>query len=217
MATRANISPNYLIRLGLVGSVCALGGLWFLYDGLVGYPAKRERGLDFLQFVEEHPDLDEKEKHDQWKERAAELGWSTDIPLNPDTGKATSQVEINEQFFYAAGAGLIGLGFLSRLVYMLGRWVETDGTTLRTKGGKQTDFAQITGIDKKKWQSKGIAFVNYQAEGNKGRIRLDDYYYNRPATQTILRQLEAAIDPTKIINGKPEPPEKPLVNVEADA
>lgn len=217
MATRAKISSNYLIRLGIVGSVCVLGGLWFLYDGLVGYPAKRERGLDFIQFIEDHPELDEKEKHDQWKERAAERGWPTDNPLNSDTGKALAPVDINEQFFYAGGAGLIGLGFLSRLVYMLGRWVETEGTTLRTKSGQQVEFSQITALDKKKWQSKGIAWVDYQTEGRKGKIRLDDYYYDRPATKAILRQIEVAIDPAKIINGKPEPPEKPVVSIEAEA
>ncbi|QEG37916.1 hypothetical protein [Bythopirellula goksoeyrii] len=225
MATRATISPNYLIRLGLVGSVCVLGGLWFLYDGLVGYPAKRERGLDRIQFFEVHKDdvdangdkLGELQLSEMWKERAAERGWPTDNPLNPETGKPLAPVDINEQFFYAGGAGLIGLGFLSRLVYMLGRWVETEGTTLRTKGGQQTDFSQITGLDKKKWQSKGIAWVDYQDGGKKNKIRLDDYYYDRAATKEILRQIEAAIGPEKIVNGKPEPPEKPAVNVEADA
>ncbi len=225
MATRANISPNYLIRLGIVGSVCVMGGLWFLYDGLVGYPAKRERGLDRIQFFEEHQDdidakgekLGELQLSEMWKERAAERGWPTDNPLNPETGKALAPVDINEQFFYAGGAGLIGLGFLSRLVYMLGRWVETEGTTLRTKSGQQVDFSQITALDKKKWQSKGIAWVDYQAEGRKGKIRLDDYYYDRAATKAILRQIEAAIDPAKIINGKPEPPEKPVVSIEAEA
>ena len=217
MATRANVSPNYLIRLGIVGLVCTLGGLWFLYDGLVGYPAKRERGLDKIQFFEDHPELDEKEKDDQWKARAAEKGWPTDNPLNPETKKPLAPVDINEQFFYAGGAGLIGLGFLSRLLYMLGRWVESDGTKLRTKSGQEAEFSQITSLDKKKWQAKGIAFVKYQAEGRTGKIRLDDYYYNRPATQVILRDIEAAIDPAKIINGKPEPPEKPAVDMDANS
>ena len=216
MATRANVSKNYLVRLGIVGLVCALGSAWFLYDGLVGYPAKRERGLDFLQFVEENSELDEKDQHDQWKARAAERGWPTDNPLN-EKGQALAPVDINEQFFYSAGAGLIGLGFLSRMAYMLGRWVESDGTKLRTKAGQEVEFSQITALDKKKWKSKGIAFANYDANGRKGKIRLDDYYYDRASTGTILRQIEAAIDPAKIVNGKPEPPETPSVSLEADA
>ncbi|TWU30045.1 hypothetical protein [Bythopirellula polymerisocia] len=224
MATRANVSPNYLVRLGIVGVVCVFGGLWFLYDGLVGYPAKRERGLDRIEFFEEHKDdLDDKgnklgelQLSESWKKRAAEKGWPTDNPLNPETGKPLAVVDINEQFFYAGGAGLIGLGFLSRLVFMLGRWVESDGKQLRTKGGQQAKFSQITSLDKKKWQAKGIAFVTYQGEGGKGKIRLDDYYYNRPAMQVILREIEAAIDPAKIINGKPEPPEKTAIDMDAN-
>lgn len=209
MAIRATASKNYLMRLGLVGLFCLAGALWFSYDGFVTYPARRARGLEYVKFVEEHQDMEELERVEAWKKYATGKGWSADIPLDEDTGEPIKQYKINGQFIYAGVAGLAALGFLSRLGYMLGRWVESDDEGLRNKAGQQAKFADITQIDKKRWQSKGIAFVHYQTGGGAGRIRLDDFYYDRTPTKAILRQVEAHIDPDKIANGKPEPPEQP--------
>ena len=214
MTIRTSTSRSYLMRLGLVGLFCLGGGLYFLYDGMIGWPQKRERGFDFLQYIEDNADLDEKDQLDQWKMRAAEKGWPTDNPLDPETNKPISKIKINDQFLYAGAAGLAALCFLSRVVFMLGRWVECDEAGLRNRGGQAAKFSEITALDKKKWQSKGIAFVQYQSNGRTGRLRLDDYFYDRATTRAILRQVESRIDAAKIVNGKPEPPETPVVSAE---
>ena len=207
MTLRADISRGYLMRLGLVGLFCFLGGLYFFYDGMYGYPAKRERGIAFLKFEEDNVGMDELERYEAWKEYAAERGWPQDNPLNPETKKPVSLIDINEQFYYGGGACLIGLGFLSRFAYMFHRWVECDDSILRDKAGHETSYANITELNKKKWQSKGIAFVKYKSEKGPQQIRLDDFYFERDPTRQILRKVEANIDPALITNGKPEPPE----------
>lgn len=204
MTLRANISRNYLMRLGLVGLFCFAGGLYFLYDGMIGYPNQVIRAEKFKEFTEKHADLDELDRLKKWnEEEATPKGWPTGNP-----GEPFKEYDINEQFYYAGAGMLIGLGFLSRFLYMLGRWVECDETHLRDKAGRETTYANITELNKKKWQSKGIAFVAYKKNGGTDRIRLDDFYFDRVATRQILRNVEANIDPALITNGKPEPPEQ---------
>ena len=205
MTLRANISPNYLMRLGLVGLFCLAGSLWFLYDGLVTYPNQRVRAEEFQKFEEEYAHLDELDRLNKWNE---EVATPRDWPTG-DPGEPKKDYDINEQFFYSGAAGLAALGFLSRLAYMFGRWIECDDTHLRDKAGHETNYNDITELNKKKWQSKGIAFVNYKANGGPGRIRIDDFYFDRETTRQILRKVEANIDHSLITNGKPEPPEIP--------
>ncbi len=203
MTLRAKISTNYLMRLGLVGLFCFAGGLYFLYDGMIGYPNQVIRAEDFQKFAKDNSEMDELDRLNQWNKRAEEKGWPTGNP-----GEPHKEYDINEQFYYAYAGMLVGLGFLSRFVYMLGRWVECDDTSLRDKAGRETTYANITELNKKKWQSKGIAFVAYKKNGGTDRIRLDDFYFDRAATRQILRTVEANIDPALITNGKPEPPDQ---------
>ncbi len=217
MTVRANISRNYLMRLGLVGLFCAAGGSWFLYDGLVTYPNQQIRAVEYQKFTEENAEMDELDRLNKWNVMAEEKGWPTGNP-----GEPFKEFDVNEQFYYAGAAGLAALGFLSRFAYMLGRWIEGDDTSLRDKAGHETNYADITELNKKKWQSKGIAFVAYKKndgkkDGGTDRIRLDDFYFDRAATRQILRTVEANIDPALITNGKPEPPEKMAEATTAEA
>lgn len=213
MTIRANVSRGYLMRLGLVGLFCAAGGGWFLYDGLVTYPNQRIRAEEFKKFTEENPEMEELERINKWNEMAREKGWPEGNP-----GEPFKDYDINEQFYYAGAAGLAALGFLSRFLFMLGRWIESDDSMLRDKAGRETSYANITELNKKKWQSKGIAFVGFKkVDGTPDRIRLDDFYFEREPTRQILRQVEANIDPALITNGKPEPPEKVADDSEGSA
>lgn len=202
MTIRANVARGYLMRLGLVGLFCAAGGAWFLYDGMVTYPNQKIRAEKFKEFTEEHDDLDELDQLNKWNEEVAiPNGWPTGNP-----GEPFKDYDINEQFYYAGAAALAALGFLSRFAYMLGRWIEADETHLRDKSGRETTYADITELNKKRWQNKGIAFANFKTPNGTGKIRIDDFYFDRDNTRAILRKVEANIDHSLITNGKPEPP-----------
>jgi hypothetical protein len=206
---RAGVSRGYLMRLGIVGLFCAFGAAYFFYDHKIGYPTKREAGIHYLEFKEENVGKDELEIFEDWKVEAVKRGWSPENPLDPDTDKPLSETKIQGQLYWAMLAGVIAMGFLGRFAFMLTRWVECDEASLRDAAGRETRFSHITELDKKKWANKGIAFAHYKTEkGQSGKIRLDDFYFDREATKQILRRVEAIIDPAKITNGKPEPPEE---------
>jgi len=205
MTVRTKVNRRFLLRLGIVGLFCLGASGWFCYDFMIGYPQRRERGLDYVQFIEEHPDMDKLDQNNAWKKRAAERGWPTENPLYKD-GKPVTVVMINGQVIWIFVAGFIGLLFVGRVVLWLGCWIEADDSGLRTSAKRKCKFRQITALNKKQWRSKGIARVLYEVDGRRGKIVLDDCNYDRDTTQTILRQVEDHIDHAKIIHGKPEPP-----------
>ncbi len=197
MTIRSKISGRHLIRLAIVGLFCIGFGLYCLYDGMVGYPNQRERALAFQE-------LEEQGRLEEWTQFAAERGWK---PFNP--GEPRTEAEISVQFYMMAVCGVAGLLVLTRVLWSIGRWIEMDDSGLRSSRGQVVKFDQVAKIDKKKWDNKGIAKVHYQANGRSNVFTLDDFVYDRPTTDDILRQLESRIGVDKIVNGKPEPPPKP--------
>jgi hypothetical protein len=196
MTVRSKISGRHLIRLTIVGLFCIGFGLYCLYDGMVGYPGQRERALAFKN-------LEEEGRLEEWPEYAAKRDWK---PYNP--GEPKTEAQITAQFFMMAICGVAGLLVLTHVLMSCGRWIEMDESGLRSSRGQEAKFDQVAKIDKKKWDNKGIAKVHYQVNGGTKVFTLDDFIYDRPTTDNILRQLESRVGVDKIVNGKPEPPPK---------
>ncbi len=180
MSIRANIARHYLIRLGIIGLGAFGFGLWFLYDGAVGYPAKREIQLAYQQLKEQHP----QEYPELWPKLARERGW----PLEPQT-EPLSEKDIMTQYIFAGITLPIGAFFLFGLLRNSRRWVEADDEGLRTSSGQRAAWDQIESVDKSRWQNKGIAFVHYRTNGQGGRILLDDWKFDREPTNQIMAEL----------------------------
>jgi len=193
MSVKANIDAKFLSRLGLTGLALIAFALWFLYDGAVTYPRQRERALVYQQLKEE-------KRLSEWTEIAKQRGWPTEDP-----GEPKQEVDFWVQYVIAGILAVPGLCFLFRYFRARGRWIEADQTGLRTSWGQQLDFGQIVSLDKKKWKSKGIAGVNYQQNGRKRRLVLDDWKFDADPTKAILLAVEARIDVGQIVGGPPEP------------
>ncbi|NOZ38642.1 MAG: hypothetical protein GXP24_00265 [Planctomycetes bacterium] len=210
MNLRTEINPRYLMRMGLVGLFCIGMALYCFYDGKVAYPAQRERALAYEEFEEQNPELGQKDLFDEWKKFAAEKGWEPGIAGKEITpyGEPKKEFQFNQQLIMGGFIGLIGLFFFSKFLLNRGRWIEADDDGLRSSEKRELKFDQVTALNKKQWQNKGIAKVLYEVDGRKDKIVLDDCNYQRDTTNAILRHVEAAIGHDKIINGKPEPPLK---------
>ena len=204
MTIRANINPKYLIRLGLVTTMCIGMSLFCIKDGAYTWPQQRKFALEYEQFRADNSDMSEKVAAEKWNEKASkDHGW-----MAKDLKEPRKPYEFNQQFALAGLTGLIGLFFLGKLLGNWGCWVDATEEGLLTSERKQVRFEDIQALDKKKWQNKGIAYVRYETGGKRNKILLDDCNYERDTTQQILRLVEEKIGVEKIINGKPEPPPK---------
>lgn len=182
--------------------IAAIGfALWSLYDGVIGYPRQRERALAHQKLEEELKGGDPVVFRDQWHEFARERGWSTAYP-----GEPKGPGDIIMQYVMAAIAGSIGLWLISIPLRARGRWIESTNTGITSSWGQSLDFDQVIELNKRQWRNKGIAKVTYQDGGRKRRFVIDDYKFDRYATDAILYELEQKIDPALITGGPPEPP-----------
>ena len=194
MLLRAEVTKGYLVRLAIVALVGCGFALWALYDGFIAYPNQRERALKFQKLREE-------DRIGDWRELCNQRGWPTDNP-----GKPKTEGDIFVQYTMAGAAGPFGLLFGFFLFRNYGRWVEADEKGLRASWGHDLQFDQIVMLDKKKWDSKGIARVYYEQDERTGRMYLDDFKYDCDVTREILRMVEENIGLELIVNGLPEPP-----------
>ena len=63
---------------------------------------------------------------------------------------------------------------------------------LNVPGHPPVPLDAITSIDKTYWDRKGIVFINYELpNGKAGKVRLDDFIYQRPPTDEIYKRIEA--------------------------
>lgn len=226
MPVRASIDPKYVRQFLMTAGVFFAFALWFAYDGYIAYPRERDRALAYQKLKTE-------DRLDEWEKTAAEHGWSTKEPekferlfeLDDPSVLQVAQEELKEahntdiaiQRWLGGIAALPGLWFVIGFFRVRNRWIEMDETGLRSSQGHQLEFGQIATLDKKKWRSKGIAKVNYRQNGRKRRLVLDDWKYDREATEAILRGVESHLDDGQITNAMREPPPDEEVEDENDA
>jgi hypothetical protein len=195
---RANSDPRYYLRFLLMGIVALGFCLWSLYDGLKGYPDQQERALAFEK-------LEDDGREDEWEALALEKGWPTGAPGEPK-GAEEFDADVKMQFVMAVLAGTVAVPLLIVPLRSRGRWIEASETGLASSWGQRADYDSVIALDKKLWRKKGIAKVRYQDGRRKRRFVLDNYKFQRDATDYILYELESRIDPEKIVGGPPEPP-----------
>ena len=67
-------------------------------------------------------------------------------------------------------------------------------------------FEAIAGIDMDQWERKGVAYVDYQTEGDEGvrRLMLDDFIYERVPTDLIVKRIEAYLKSTATDDEAPQ-------------
>lgn len=174
---KAVISSSYRWRLAIIGIGFSLFGLYCLYDGFIAYPYKQQIGLEYQRHRDEG-------RLDQWRAYAEERGWPIDEP------KLISDMSIYTQFIMAAIVFPIGIIFTTAFIRSFNRHVEMDTTGLSTQGGVRCRFDQITGLDTRRWKTKGIAIVQFKDEnGLPGMITLDDWKFDRDATTAIYSRV----------------------------
>jgi len=212
MRIRAENDPRYSRKFLIMG-VCAIGfALYCLYDGLVGYPGKRERGFATFKMeraksqhetmfsrgenqamsFEEFDAIADEHHRKIWDQFVHEV----DIPTGP---------KIVMQFIMAAGSALIGAAFLLGPLRSRGRWIEASDDGIISSWGESFRFDEVEAVNKRQWPKKGIAKVTHVSGGRRRTFVIDDFKFQRYPTDAILYELEQRIDQDRITNGPPEP------------
>ena len=63
------------------------------------------------------------------------------------------------------------------LLRTLNRRISADEEGVTTQQGRKVPYADLKTLDLRKWETKGLAFIDYAGESGKGRIRIDGLTY----------------------------------------
>jgi hypothetical protein len=207
------VTSWYYRRMGLVAAMFLGMGLYFLYDGRIGYPKENKIAAEKDRFEREvigGPEGYEsaaklgEEFTAKWVQMAREKGWIVSPTLNEprwadyaaergwsDHPKKHSQDEIRQQ--YEWGGALIVVAVIAGLLVLKNHnkvlvghadhMVMPNGVTVR--------YADVTCVDKRKWENKGLAYIHYrETAGAPGhRVTMDDLMYG--GAEMVLHRLLA--------------------------
>ena len=165
----ARAGTYYRVTRYIFCAVLLAMGAWFAYDGFVTYPRSNE--LHRLHVLD-----------------------PAKYPKDSPTYNAAS---IGLQKLLGAALPAAAIGLLAWTLYDSRGAYRLSGEVLSVPGHPDVPLDAITQIDKSKWDRKGIAYLDYALQtGQKGRLKLDDFVYDRPPTDRILETIEARLGVT---------------------
>ncbi|MEM0896086.1 MAG: hypothetical protein AAGJ79_04305 [Verrucomicrobiota bacterium] len=120
----------------------------------------------------------------KWDGFAAEKGLRAgkDLKYHPRS-------DLREQIVIGSACGVGALVVVVLLLMNLGNRMSADAESMTMPDGKQIPFAAVTKIDKVKWDRKGLAYLEYEADGEVKKAVLDELKF--PGTQEIFDRLMA--------------------------
>lgn len=158
---------SYYRRTRYIMFVLLLGyGAWSIYDGFYSWPKKNQDYYD--------------------KEAAAAIARGED-PAKAVNMEKAPHPGLDIPFNRAVGIAMPPLALLM-LVMVLRKSrgeIRMDNEMLHAPGHPPVPFSAITALDARQWDRKGIAYVDYELSGAKGRILLDDFVYEREPIDAI--------------------------------
>lgn len=175
MPAEAHVMRTWIQQKGLIPVFLFGFAVWFLWDGLVGWPRSNER-------FDAHARL--KDQSGEWEKLCAARGWTTEAPH-----KRHERSDIIMQFAIAALTGAIGAFSLVFWLRAKKTFIRSEDDVVITPSGTRVPYASITDLDLRKWKSKGLATIVYSLEGAKGRFILDDAKYDPNGLDAILEDI----------------------------
>ena len=165
----AGPSRSYRLKWCLMGLAIFAWGVWSIYDGYVKWPEDNRR-------------IAEADRNKQPPPEGVELHTDLDIRLNKIFGITLPPL----------GAALA----LWALYQSRGHYRLAD-STLHVPGHPPVPLGAIRAIDESKWDRKGIAYIDYELGGKPGRLKIDDYVYEREPTDAIYDRILKTVVPAE--------------------
>ncbi|MDP4624662.1 MAG: hypothetical protein NWT08_05920 [Akkermansiaceae bacterium] len=134
-------------------------------------PADTELPMPWPAILTDFEKMKPLQSHLLWQEYSGENGMNVKPAEKAfDAGKIRAQIIV---FWICLSLFLITLFFLIRT---LGRSLKADDQAL-TVHGKRIPYMEMTTLDLRKWDTKGIALIDHASPSGSGRVRIDGLTY----------------------------------------
>lgn len=107
-----------------------------------------------------------------WLQYSKERGFSSTPSEEPYDAR-----KIGEQWVVFWFCLVLALAAAFVLIRTMGRKITADAEGVVTQQGKRVPYGDLKTLDLRKWDTKGLAFIDYQGAAGKGRIRVDGLTY----------------------------------------
>ena len=175
----ARASTEYRLKRYIMVFILTGAGAWFGYDGFIGWPAENVK----IEQLDEQIIAARKITGNEEAVKKLEF----------DKSKLTKRTDTDLNFQKALCFILppLGFGVLAFALYNSRGQYRLRDNILNVPAHPPVPLDAITSIDKTYWDRKGIAVISYELpNGRSGKIRLDDFIYQRPPTDEIYRRIE---------------------------
>lgn len=112
----------------------------------------------------------------QWKNLWLEYSGANGLPASPGEEPYDAR-KIAEQWIGTWVCMAITATVLFFLLRTLGRSIRADSEGITTQQGRRIPYPALKTLDLRKWETKGLAFIDYEDATRKGRIRIDGLTY----------------------------------------
>lgn len=109
-----------------------------------------------------------------WEDFAVTRKWDASPIEHPmDAGK------IREQFYSAGVTGVLMVITLFIMLRTMRRSISADEEALYTQDGRRIAYADMVRIDKRKWETKGLALIYYKEGETEKKAKIDGMVYGQ--------------------------------------
>ena len=151
-----------------------------------------------------------------WREYTRERGLDATPPEEPFNAQ-----KIREQWIVFGFCSILTVVAAFFLFRTINRSIRVDSHGITTQKRKKIPFADLKKLDLRKWDTKGLAFIEYEGTSGSGKIRIDGLTYggfkkeNGEPAERLMRQIrerfsgeiiEYAPVPGKDSTGEPTDP-----------
>lgn len=112
------------------------------------------------------------QSHKIWKDYSYRMGYDSEAPE-----KLHDKGSIREQLIVSGICGLLLLGVLYWAFRINARSMVATAEGYTAPGGKLVPFSAMKKLDKRKWNSKGVATITYEEEGQSAKAKIDGFLY----------------------------------------
>lgn len=155
-------------------------------------PADLKLPVPWPEVLHDYDKMKPLDWHRLWLDYSGEREMASSPPERPYDAR-----KIQEQWVVFGICLALALGAAFFLVRTLGRSLEADDEGVRDVNGKLIPYGDMKQLDLRKWETKGLAFVEYEGAGGRGRVRIDGLTYggfkkeqNEPAEQ-LMRKIRS--------------------------
>ncbi|MDQ8209039.1 hypothetical protein QEH52_16055 [Coraliomargarita sp. SDUM461003] len=191
MEVVAGISKEWRRRMLFMFFMIFGMAAWFLSDGYIMWPNEAQRFGEYAEIkdalIESGDAVDEESSSVKlaWQRHAREAGYRSNVP------KERTDADIHEQRVIGWVMMCGSLLFGAWIAWNHTRKVRAEGELVIGASGERVELDSITGMDRKKWKNKGIAYAIYDDGGKSRRLCLDEHKFK--GCEAIILEAEKRI------------------------